>query len=102
LRLVAGRTLYDGGRAVSGSPAISGLAPNSSLAISDTDLHRLGVAPGDEVKVTSSRGSIRTRVVARAGVPQGVAQLAFTADGEGVAELLDSSSIVTDLRVETL
>ena len=35
-------------------------------------------------------------------MPAGIAQLDFSADGEGAAELIDANSAVTDLRVETL
>jgi NADH-quinone oxidoreductase subunit G len=102
LRAVVGRTLYDAGRAVAGSPSIAGLAPALVLRVSPTDIHRLGTDDGDEVKVTSARGSARFRIVADGGVPQGIARVAFTADGGGVSELLDATLPVTDLRVETL
>jgi NADH-quinone oxidoreductase subunit G len=102
LRLVVGRTLYDAGRAATSSPAIAGLAPAPELLVSPTDLHRLGVETGTEVKATSARGSLRLVVCESAEVPQGVARLPFGADGTGAAELLDATAPVTDLRVETI
>jgi anaerobic selenocysteine-containing dehydrogenase len=72
------------------------------LRVHPQELARLGVASGDRVKVTSGRGSRTVPVVADAGVPPGVASMPFTADGQGVAQLVDAGAPVTDLRVETL
>jgi NADH-quinone oxidoreductase subunit G len=101
LRLVTGHTLYDGGRAVTSSPSLSGLARDRGLRVSATDLARLGVADGATVKVTSARGSLELVLHADAGLPAGVARLDFAATGHGAAELVDVSEPVTDVRVET-
>ena len=54
------------------------------------------------MKVTSTRGSRVFTVETDAGVPAGVAQIEFSADGAGAAELIDAATVITDLRVETL
>ncbi|MCZ7527622.1 MAG: NADH-quinone oxidoreductase subunit NuoG [Acidimicrobiia bacterium] len=102
LRLVAGRTLYDKGRAVAESPSIAGLARGATLLVNRADRERIGVADGDEVKVTSSRGSVTLAVRADPATPPGVAFLAFATAAPGAADLIDVSRPVTDLRVETL
>ena len=102
LRLVTGRTLYDHGRAVALSGALSGLAHEPELVLSETDLARLGVEDGALVRVMSSQATITIPVRAGAGVPQGVARLAFGADGARAQQLIDAASLVTDLRVETV
>ena len=74
IRLVVGRALYDAGRAVSGSPLVAGLARPAELLVHPKDLQRLGVADGEEVRVTSSRTSLRLAVRSGPGVPVGVAR----------------------------
>jgi predicted molibdopterin-dependent oxidoreductase YjgC len=99
---VTGRTLYDGGRAVTSSPAIAALAHDVALLVSATDLARIGVDEGATVKVTSLRTSLNLVVRVESRLPAGIARLTFTPDRQGAAELIDLSAPVTDIRVETL
>jgi anaerobic selenocysteine-containing dehydrogenase len=102
LRLVTGRTLYDGGRAVVSSPSIAGLAHDPALLVSATDLARIGVDDGAIVKVTSSRSSLNIVVRVESRLPAGIARLAFAPGAPGAADLIDIAAPVTDVRVETL
>jgi NADH-quinone oxidoreductase subunit G len=102
LRLVSTRTLYDAGRAVTLTPSLAPLARRPALRVNPSDLARIGVADGADVRITSSRASVTTTVRADRWVPVGVGWLPFGADGAGAAELVDATSTVTDLRVETL
>jgi NADH-quinone oxidoreductase subunit G len=102
LRLVAGRRLYDNGRLVSESPVLSRVRKPFPLHVNPQDALRLGVEAGTEVKVTSTRGSQVVAIAPDAGVPLGIARLDFSADGSGAAALIDASTAVTDLRVETI
>ena len=102
LRLVAGRRLYDNGRLVSESPVLTRVRRPYLLHVNPQDAARLGVESGSEVKVTSTRGSRVVAIEPDAGVPLGVARLDFSADGSGAAELIDATTAVTDLRVETI
>ena len=102
LRLVTGRTLYDGGRMVASSPSIAGLAPAAALHVSATDLTRIGVAEGADVRVTSSQASLTLPVRVDSRLSAGVARLAFAVGAPGAADLIDASAMVTDLRVETI
>jgi NADH-quinone oxidoreductase subunit G len=102
LRLVTGRTLYDWGRTVSSSPSLVGLVGGVTLVVSVTDLNRIGVADGAIVKVTSSRKSLDLPVRVDPLLPAGVARLSFSPGAPGAADLIDISSPVTDVRVETL
>ena len=72
------------------------------LHVSPHDAAGLGVEPGTEVRITSSRGSRVVAIEPDTGVPTGVARFDFSADGSGVAELIDASAAVTDVRVETI
>jgi predicted molibdopterin-dependent oxidoreductase YjgC len=102
LRLVVGRTLYDDGRLVSETPLLQRLVPETVLRVNPADLARIGVDSGGQVKATSTRGSQIVAVRADAGVPAGIAAMAFSADGLGAALLLESGQPVVDLRVESL
>ena len=105
LRLVVGRKLYDAGRVSTHSPLLSELAPATALLVSPKDRDRIGVSDGDEIRVTSARGTIAMSVLGDRSTPEGVAFVAFgqpSAERLGVGELIDSSSIVTDVQVETI
>jgi NADH-quinone oxidoreductase subunit G len=102
LRLVSGRKLYDAGRVSSSSPSLTALAPGTALLVHAGDRDRIGVADGDEVRVTSSRGSVNLPVRAEPGIPRGVAYVAFNQPGPAAADLIDADARVTDVRVETL
>ena len=65
-------------------------------------LDRLGVGAGDSVRVTSSRTTLTLPTLGDEGVPRGVAVLAFDQPGPGAADLIDATSEVTDVRLETI
>jgi NADH-quinone oxidoreductase subunit G len=102
LRLVASHKLYDDGTLVRHSPSLAPLAPGESVRVNPADLERLGVTPGDSVRVTSSRTALTLPVEADAGVPRGVAALPFGQPGPGAADLIDSTASVTDVRLENI
>jgi formate dehydrogenase major subunit len=100
---VAARTLYDAGRIVSSSPSLAALASGVALVVHPSDLERIGVSgEGDDVLVTSSRGTVRLAVLADAATAPGTAFMAFAQKGAvGPNELIDIAAPVTELRVET-
>ena len=103
LRLVAGRTLYGSDRVVAASPSIAGLAEEVAvLLVSPRDRDRLGVADGDRVRVSTARGSVDLPLRGDAQTPLGVAFVAVNRMGPGAPDLIDTTTNVTDLRVETL
>jgi predicted molibdopterin-dependent oxidoreductase YjgC len=102
LRLVSARTLYDGGRIVTCTPALAPLRPDVALLVHPHDLANIGVDEGEQVRVTSSRATVTVAVRTDPSVPAGIAALPFSADGKGAAELIDTTTMVTDLRVETV
>jgi anaerobic selenocysteine-containing dehydrogenase len=99
LRLVVSRSLYDDGTMVQRSPSLARLAGAPALRVNPSDLDRLGVTSGGSVRVTSSRTSLELPVAADAAMPRGVALLAW---GGRAADLIDVTSAVTDVRVETV
>ncbi|MFN8027085.1 MAG: NADH-quinone oxidoreductase subunit NuoG [Acidimicrobiia bacterium] len=104
LRLVAARTLYDAGRTAASSPSIAPLAPGAALTVHPNDLARIGVqAEGDDVRITSSRGTVTLPVRADAATAPGTAFIPFAQGGAvGAADVIDIEAAVTELRVETV
>jgi predicted molibdopterin-dependent oxidoreductase YjgC len=102
LRLVTGRALYDGGVTVAASESLADLVPESMLFVHPQDRDRLGVADGDEVRVTTGKGSVTVAVQADAATERGTAFLGFNLANPGAADLIDVTAPVTDLRVESI
>ncbi len=103
LRLVTSRRLYDLGVATQSSPALSPLAPGALLQLHPHDFDRLGVSAGGKVTVSNrenGRGSITVPVESSERVPRGAAHLTFNQPGGRAADLVDATSVVTDVRVE--
>ena len=101
LRLVSARTLYDLGVALQRSPALAGLTTEAVLRMNPTDHERLGVPSGGQVKVTSARTTLLIDAVADPGVVRGAVALGFNRPGTRAADLIDATTAVTDVRVET-
>jgi NADH-quinone oxidoreductase subunit G len=103
LRLVVARTLYDTGRLVSSSPSLAALASSTALVVHPSDLGRIGVsAEGDDVRVTSPRGTVTLPVLADSATAPGTAFMAFAHEGPiGPSDVVDIAAAVTELRVET-
>jgi anaerobic selenocysteine-containing dehydrogenase len=87
---------------VSEAQALGSVRKPFPLRISPHDAAALGVESGAQVRVTSGRGSLELPIAIDAGVPAGIAQLEFSANGAGAAELIDANAAVTDLRAETV
>ena len=102
-RLVAGRRLYDDGAAVALVPSLAGLVPAGVLRIHPQDLDALGIASGGSVRVRTATATAVLTVAADPGVPRTVVATDFNVPlSEGtVADLIDVSSPVTELRLET-
>jgi anaerobic selenocysteine-containing dehydrogenase len=104
LRLVLARRLYDRGVAMQGSPDVAALIAQTTLTINPSDLDRLGLASGARVMVRAVGGDFEIGVLADERVLRGtcVAPLGTLADGVNVvSKMVDPSSSVTQLRLET-
>jgi anaerobic selenocysteine-containing dehydrogenase len=103
-RLVTRRSLYDHGTLVQAAPSLAPLVPSQAIRLRNKEIEQLGVREGDDVRVRSLTGELVVPVVADDSLPAGVAVLAFAVvpvDQPSVADLLDSASIVSQVRVET-
>jgi NADH-quinone oxidoreductase subunit G len=100
LRLVVTRKLYDRGTLVRSSPALADLAEPATLRLNPHDFDQLGVAGGDDVRVTSNRGNVTVPTLPDAAVPRGIAHLYFNLAGGRANVLIDGNAPVTDVRVE--
>jgi predicted molibdopterin-dependent oxidoreductase YjgC len=102
---VTRRSLYDHGTLVQAAPSLAPLVPSQAIRLRNKEIEQLGVHEGDDVRVRSLTGELVVPVVADDSLPAGVAVLAFAVvpvDQPSVADLLDSASIVSQVRVETL
>jgi len=100
-RLVVSRKLYDNAVGTMKSPSLAGLAMGSHLHLHPLDVERVGSSDGADVKVTSKRASMVFKVVADDTVVRGSAWVPFNQPGPSIGELIDSSDVVTDVRVES-
>jgi NADH-quinone oxidoreductase subunit G len=101
-RLVVSRVLYDQAVGTANSPSIAHLARPSVVHLHPLDLERVGTTDGNQVKVSSTRTSVRFTAVADASVRRGTAWVPFNQQGPDVAELIDCFAAVNDVRIETI
>ncbi len=103
LRLVASRTLYDLGAAVSATPALAALVAPSPLRVHPADLDALGVPAGGSVRVRTSTTSTVIAAVPDPSLPRKVVAVDFNLplDDGTVADLIDTGAPVVELRLET-
>jgi NADH-quinone oxidoreductase subunit G len=100
LRLVVTRKLYDRGTLVANSASLAELAEHATLRLHPQDFDRLGVAAGDDVRVTSNRGNVSVPTVPDGDVPRGIAHLHANKAGGRANVLVDGNAPITDVRVE--
>jgi len=103
VRLVASRTLYDLGAAVSAVPVLAGLVATAPLRVNPQDLDDLGVAAGGSVRVRTATASALLGAVPDASLRRGVVATEFNAPlAQGtVGDLIDLGAPVVELRMET-
>ncbi|MCB0964748.1 MAG: molybdopterin-dependent oxidoreductase, partial [Acidimicrobiales bacterium] len=102
LRLVTRRKLYDLGTQVQQAPALAGLVASPGLWANPADLDRLGVGADDEVRVSSPKGSLTATVTPDATVPEGTIAMVAGVGEPSPSVLIDATSAVTEVRVETI
>jgi NADH-quinone oxidoreductase subunit G len=101
-RLVVSRKLYDSAVSTAMSPSLAPLAPGSSVVVNPADLDRIGVPEGSQVNVIGPKSSVVLVLATNAAVPRGIAWSAFNQAGPSIADVIDSASPVTDVRIERL
>src|SRR5207245_7627114 len=72
----------DAGCIVAASPSLAPLASGAVLLVHRTDRERIGVADGEHVRLTTTRGTVELPVTADASTPPGTAFLAFARSEE--------------------
>ncbi len=102
LRLVTYRKLYDLGTLVQAAPSLAGLTAGSGIAANPADLDRLGIGPADQVKISSARGSLTASITPDGSVPVGTVAMAVGQGDPSPTVLIDATSAVTEIRVETI
>ncbi|MBW3557077.1 MAG: NADH-quinone oxidoreductase subunit NuoG [Actinobacteria bacterium] len=102
LRLVVGRKLYDRGVLVQMSPALAPLAAPPVLRAHPSDLDRLGVKSGGQVRLRSARLSATIEVQADPHQRRGTASVPYNVPGLDTGALLRADEPVTEIAIETL
>jgi anaerobic selenocysteine-containing dehydrogenase len=86
---------------------LAALVPPATALVNPSDLARLGVAPGETVRVSSPRGELALVAAGDSGVPKGVLVVEFNLaepghpTGNAVASLIDATAVVNEVRLET-
>jgi NADH-quinone oxidoreductase subunit G len=101
-RLVVSRKLYDRAVLTAMSPSLARLAPGAGAHVHPLDLDQIGEPAGTEVKLTSASGSVVLPLVADESVQRGTIWAPFNQAGVDITDIVDSTSPVTDVRVERL
>jgi len=89
--LTTGRMLYMYNVSTRNSSALDSFAPHERTEINPTDAEAAGVADGDEMRVTSRRGSVVTHAKVTERVPPGVMFMTFHFRETPVNELTNSA-----------
>jgi NADH-quinone oxidoreductase subunit G len=106
-RLVLSRRLYDAAVSTAASPSLASLPGGRGLSVHPSDLERIGVSSGDDVKVIGSRGSVVLPVCVDDRVNRGTVWAPFNqpagerSEGD-VRDVVDVDASVTDVRIERL
>jgi formate dehydrogenase alpha subunit len=89
--LTTGRMLYQYNISTRQSPVLESLAPCELTEVNPIDAAGVGVADGDEMRVTSRRGSVVTRAKVTERVPPGIMFMTFHYWETAVNELTNSA-----------
>jgi anaerobic selenocysteine-containing dehydrogenase len=100
LRLVTTRKLYDRGTMLRHSGSLVGLSEGAVVRLNPYDFDKLGVSPGDEVRVASLRTHVLVPARPSDRVPRGVALIHLNQSGGRANAIIDANLVVTDVRVE--
>ena len=100
LKLVASRTMYDDGMMLRHCPSSRGLAPDAYARANPSELDRIGLADGTDVRVSSSRGDIEAVLVADRGVPAGSLAVNWLAPQAPANALISAGDDITVVTVE--
>ena len=101
-RLVVSRKLYDEAVGTAKSPSLAGLAHPATVHIHPLDLERVGTSDGSPVSVIGPRATVILTATADDTVLRGTAWVPFNQPGSSIAELIDGSAAVTDVRIERM
>ena len=89
--LTTGRMLYQYNISTRNSAILDAFAPDERTEINPLDARLLGIADGDQMRVSSRRGSVVTRAKLTERVPQGILFMTFHYWETAVNELTNSA-----------
>jgi formate dehydrogenase alpha subunit len=89
--LTTGRMLYQYNISTRQSATLESLAPHELAEVNSVDAAAIGVSEGEEMRVSSRRGSVVTRVTVTERVPPGILFMTFHFRETAVNELTNSA-----------
>jgi anaerobic selenocysteine-containing dehydrogenase len=99
LRLVARRRLWDGGTQVKAVPALRNLHPAPNVLVHPSVLAELGLADGETVRVSSSRGTLMVPASGDKSISEGTALIDWNIPGARAGDLVDGASAYTEVTI---
>lgn len=99
LRLVVDRKLWDLGTLVQQARSLRDLPPPVEIAVAAADFDALGVSDGSSVTVEWSGGSVSMAARRDPGLPRGACRIPFRLPGVDSGAMIDSSAIVSEIRL---
>ncbi len=101
-RLVVSRKLYDRAVSTTMSPSLAKLPIGAGAHLHPADHDRVGEPDGAEVRLVSASGSVVLPLVSDDTVQRGTIWAPFNQAGADITDIVDSSTAVTDVRIERL
>lgn len=99
LMLLASRAIYDNGQMVSRSPDLRAVTPPAMVELHPEEASARGLHPGEEVTVSSPRGSVKVILRVSEDTPAGAAHMLFDQPGAKANVLMDLSQPATYVEV---
>jgi len=99
LRLVVDRKLWDLGTMVQQAHSLRDLPTPAEIHLAASDFDALGIADGDQVTVEWPNGSASLAARRDVGLPRGASRVPFRLPGLDAGRMIDSASVVADVRV---
>lgn len=84
------------------SRSLVNLAPGSAVHVHPLDLDAIGVADGSDVKIVSAKAGTVMPIRSNVRVPRGVVWSPFNQGPGTIEDIVDGTTVTTDVRIERI